>query len=928
MIYSLPGELSESEETNKTYSFAFRPDGKVLAVGNSNKQTVRLLDVITGGELSKFENVIATVLRYSKDGNRIAAVCDESIAILDLRAGGRVAQTLRNFTRSKSSIAISLDGRFLAEGSEDNQITVLDLRLARPVHRFVGSWLKGDVGATAVAFSPDGALVASGVFGITTDIKLTNRLRIWELATGRVSKTLGDFGNAVISISFSNDGRLLAAGDYSGGMKIWETGTWKVLESYEGERLPSQTYIAFSPNVRWFAAIRTKSIIIYDVANRKWVRTMEAHSPQALVFSPDSKRLAWADYSTRKISIREVESGRPLLSFPIALKKVNSLAFSPNGRWLAGPGPDHTVLLWDAGNGKEVCRLIGHAGYVNAVAFSPDGHWLISASADGSLRVWAMDGLVDVSVERTKKEFLRIVNFIDSTWVVAAPDGRFDSNNLEEIKGLNWVMPDDPMKPLSPVIFMRDYYAPRLLKKLLSGGEFKPIRPLAELNRTQPKAEVVGIDQDQKTDGLVTVRVRVKSQTSQTQKNNGRLLESGAYDLRLFRDGQLVGTWPIRNRVLENSETPSQTEIEEWRVQYRILETGEEIITFPNIHLPQRKGVDKAVFTAYAFNSDRVKSETSKSFPYKVTPRSQHYMRRAYLITMAVNANQSGWDLSLAVPSAKLAAELWTKKLAQEYKIIPVTLKSEQDDNGVILPNATATKVHLQAVLDILAGREKNVSSEIRKVIDPEGKLRAATPDDAIVIYIASHGYADPQGRFYVIPFDTGIQRGVNEKLLTQCQQKQDISKSCTAAKEFLNRSISSNDLSFWWQGVDAGEMVMVLDSCHSAAVPGQGFRPGPLGDRGFGQLSYDKGMRILSATQPDKTARATSLKGLGHTLLMEALKTAYQDQSDMSIEKWLRATERQLPQNARHIYPELKEDDIQFPELMDFRFVKQGLSH
>ena len=38
-------------------------------------------------------------------------------------------------------------------------------------------------------------------------------------------------------------------------------------------------------------------------------------------------------------------------------------------------------------------------------------------------------------------------------------------------------------------------------------------------------------------------------------------------------------------------------------------------------------------------------------------------------------------------------------------------------------------------------------------------------------------------------------------------------------------------------QTIDAGQMVLLLDSCHSAAVSGPNFKPGPMGDRGFGQL-------------------------------------------------------------------------------------------
>src|SRR2546423_4223245 len=50
--------------------------------------------------------------------------------------------------------------------------------------------------------------------------------------------------------------------------------------------------------------------------------------------------------------------------------------------------------------------------------------------------------------------------------------------------------------------------------------------------------------------------------------------------------------------------------------------------------------------------------------------------------------------------------------------------------------------------------------------------------------------------------------------------------------------------------------MLMIVDACHStAAIAGQEFKPGPMGSRGLGQLSYDKGMRILTATQSDNVA-------------------------------------------------------------------------
>ena len=73
---------------------------------------------------------------------------------------------------------------------------------------------------------------------------------------------------------------------------------------------------------------------------------------------------------------------------------VRSVAFSPDGKLLATAMDDHTVLVWDLGNGKQLRRLVGHSNRVNALCFSPDGTLLVSAGLDGTLRLWRISGLV------------------------------------------------------------------------------------------------------------------------------------------------------------------------------------------------------------------------------------------------------------------------------------------------------------------------------------------------------------------------------------------------------------------------------------------------------------------------------------------------------------------------------------------------------
>ena len=165
--------------------------------------------------------------------------------------------------------------------------------------------------------------------------------------------------------------------------------------------------------------------------------------------------------------------------------------------------------------------------------------------------------------------------------------------------------------------------------------------------------------------------------------------------------------------------------------------------------------------------------------------------------------------------------------------------------------------------------------------------------------------------------------RGATERITARIFSKVlrgDQSPACKQAQDLLAYSVSSADLTAWWSGVDGGQMVMILDSCHSGAVPGKEFRPGPLGDPGFGQLSYDKGMQILSASQPAQTAQGEWVTGgEGKTLLVDALGTVAEKNPQQSLPEWLHGVEEQLPRTAKQLYPGLKEEDAQLPVLLDF---------
>jgi len=69
---------------------------------------------------------------------------------------------------------------------------------------------------------------------------------------------------------------------------------------------------------------------------------------------------------------------------------VTSLVISPDGRLLVstGHGNSNSIRLWRLPDGKALCSLEGHTGWIRALAMTPDSRTLISASEDGTVRLW------------------------------------------------------------------------------------------------------------------------------------------------------------------------------------------------------------------------------------------------------------------------------------------------------------------------------------------------------------------------------------------------------------------------------------------------------------------------------------------------------------------------------------------------------------
>jgi WD40 repeat protein len=253
-----------------------------------------------------------------------------------------------------------------------------------------------------VAFSPDGRLLATAA---------DTTVRLWDPGTGDPVGPSMTCHDDVSSLMFSPDGRWLAAATGT-TVRLWDPATGQPV----GRPLTGHS-VAFSPDGRVLAVASDTEVQLWDPATGWPVGDALTGHKNSVAFSPDGRALAVVDGTEVQLwdPATGRQQGRPLTGH----SSVESLAFSPNGRWLATAHMDDTVRLWSlvAPKGKRPSqRFTGHTRAVRAVAFSPDGRLLASASQDGTVRLW------DVSTGRQVSIPLPGYGQVGS--VAFSPDGR------------------------------------------------------------------------------------------------------------------------------------------------------------------------------------------------------------------------------------------------------------------------------------------------------------------------------------------------------------------------------------------------------------------------------------------------------------------------------------------------------------------------
>jgi WD40 repeat protein len=309
-------------------------------------------------------------------------------AVEDVLRQGLLGLRLRAVLAGGGSVRVT---RFSPDGTILLVAGAGGARLFDLAHGFAMRRLRPVTRLADAVFGDNGRLVAAG--GTGTD----HTVHVWDVDTGTPLSTLG-MDDAVLSVAFSADGRLIAAGGADGTARVWTVAGGLPLAVFRHpsgvSRGDDVQLVSFSPDgTRLLTVGGDRFARVFDVTHPERSPLLLNHRDPVnnARFSHDGKLIATAG-ANNLVRVWAADSGEEKFSLE-GIGRVNDLAFSPDDTMLATAGGNDTIgRVWNLKRQTSIAIITAHKSGLTSVSFSPDGLSVVTTGRDGRAYIARTDG--------------------------------------------------------------------------------------------------------------------------------------------------------------------------------------------------------------------------------------------------------------------------------------------------------------------------------------------------------------------------------------------------------------------------------------------------------------------------------------------------------------------------------------------------------
>ncbi|WP_437593510.1 AAA family ATPase [Sorangium sp. So ce1000] len=379
--------------TGDVYDVAVTPDGR-CAVSASYDYTLKVWELATGQVLRTLQGHTSAVhaVAVTSDGRlAVSASWDNTLKVWDL-AMGQLLRTIQEHSDKAeddeddfwggsvvNDVAVTSDGRFAVSASDDKDkyLKVWDLATGQLLRTLQGHT---DT-VNDVEMTPDGRVVVSA--------SADNTLKVWELATGQLLRTLQGHTNTVFGVAVTPDGHFAVSGSMDFTLKVWELATGRLLRTLQGHT-NTVTVVTVTSDGRFAISGSTDNTLkVWELATGQLLRTLQGHTSwvNGVSVTPDG-RFAVSASGDQTLKVWDLATEPLNRTVQGHTKGVTSVALTADGRLAISASFDHTLKVWELATKKVLRTLEGHTSVVEDVAVTSDGRFAVSASLDKTLKVW------------------------------------------------------------------------------------------------------------------------------------------------------------------------------------------------------------------------------------------------------------------------------------------------------------------------------------------------------------------------------------------------------------------------------------------------------------------------------------------------------------------------------------------------------------